>query len=92
MYRLLLSGILTIQIRIKYNNEISKLKQRANQGSPLLKDALHTDIPLSLMYGIGLGYQLGYLYERCKVRNLFLLNQTLICSMHPYSVLIGMPC
>ncbi|BCM75010.1 6-hydroxymethylpterin diphosphokinase MptE-like protein [Aeromonas caviae] len=59
------------QIHIKYNNEISKLKQRANQGSPLLKDALHTDIPLSLMYGIGLGYQLGYLYERCKVRNLF---------------------
>ncbi|WP_349921768.1 motility associated factor glycosyltransferase family protein [Aeromonas veronii] len=59
------------QIHIKYNNEISKLKQKSSQGSPQLKDASSTDIPLSLMYGVGLGYQLGYLYERCKIRNLF---------------------
>ncbi|WP_429096346.1 motility associated factor glycosyltransferase family protein [Aeromonas media] len=59
------------QIHIKYNNEISKLKQPSNQAGLPLKETLSTDIPLSLMYGIGLGYQLGYLYERCKVRNLF---------------------
>ncbi|AXB03718.1 motility associated factor glycosyltransferase family protein [Aeromonas caviae] len=59
------------QIHIKYNNEISKLKQGVSlEGLPLSK-ALAMDIPLSLMYGIGLGYQLGYLYERCTVRNLF---------------------
>ncbi|MEJ6116235.1 motility associated factor glycosyltransferase family protein [Aeromonas salmonicida] len=59
------------QIHIKYNNEIAKLKQKsALEGLPLEK-ALSMDIPLSLMFGIGLGYQLGYLYERCKVRNLF---------------------
>jgi len=59
------------QIHIKYNNEISKLKQKPDQAGLLLKDALPMDIPLSLMYGIGLGYQLGYLYEHCKIRNLF---------------------
>ncbi|MNG85444.1 hypothetical protein D3C79_442030 [compost metagenome] len=59
------------QIHIKYNNEISKLKQKSDQSGLRLKDALSMDIPLSLMYGIGLGYQLGYLYEHCKVRNLF---------------------
>lgn len=59
------------QIHIKYNNEISKLKKKTDQPGLRLKDALSMDIPLSLMYGIGLGYQLGYLYEHCKVRNLF---------------------
>ncbi|EKP0261932.1 motility associated factor glycosyltransferase family protein [Aeromonas sobria] len=59
------------QIHIKYNNEISKLKQQSALEGLSLKNALSMDIPLSLMYGIGLGYQLGYLYERCKVKNLF---------------------
>ncbi|MNS09561.1 hypothetical protein D3C72_410490 [compost metagenome] len=59
------------QIHIKYNNEISKLKKKSDQSGLRLKDALSMDIPLSLTYGIGLGYQLGYLYEHCKVRNLF---------------------
>ncbi|MCR3959464.1 DUF115 domain-containing protein [Aeromonas veronii] len=59
------------QIHIKYNNEISKLKQKSDLDGLHLKDALTMDIPLSIMYGIGLGYQLGYLYERCKIRNLF---------------------
>ncbi|MFB2829277.1 6-hydroxymethylpterin diphosphokinase MptE-like protein [Aeromonas jandaei] len=59
------------QIHIKYNNEISKLKKKTDLDGLHLKNALAMDIPLSLMYGIGLGYQLGYLYERCKIRNLF---------------------
>ncbi|MGL4249102.1 MAG: motility associated factor glycosyltransferase family protein [Aeromonas sp.] len=59
------------QIHIKYNNDISKLKQSSTLEGLPLKSALSMDIPLSLMYGIGLGYQLGYLYERCKVKNLF---------------------
>ncbi|MFB2866211.1 6-hydroxymethylpterin diphosphokinase MptE-like protein [Aeromonas sp. MdU4] len=59
------------QIHIKYNNEISNLKKRSDTEGLLLKNMLDMDIPLSLMYGIGLGYQLGYLYERCKIRNLF---------------------
>lgn len=59
------------QIHIKYNNEISKLKQNSSLEELSLKRALSMDIPLSLMYGVGLGYQLGYLYERCKVKNLF---------------------
>ncbi|WP_164464944.1 6-hydroxymethylpterin diphosphokinase MptE-like protein [Aeromonas dhakensis] len=59
------------QIHIAYNNAISELKENVSlEGLPLRK-ALDADIPLSFMYGIGLGYQLGYLYERCRVRNLF---------------------
>ncbi len=59
------------QIHIAYNNAISELKENASlEGLPLRK-ALDADIPLSFMYGIGLGYQLGYLYEKCRVRNLF---------------------
>ncbi|MHC3400556.1 motility associated factor glycosyltransferase family protein [Aeromonas veronii] len=59
------------QIHIKYNNEISKLKEKSALEGLRLKTALHTDIPLALMYGIGLGYQLGCLYEQCKIKNLF---------------------
>ncbi|MDM5100289.1 motility associated factor glycosyltransferase family protein [Aeromonas salmonicida] len=59
------------QIHIKFNNEISKLKEKSALEGLRLNSALHSDIPLSLMYGIGLGYQLGYLYEQCKIRNLF---------------------
>lgn len=59
------------QIHIKYNNAISQLKVSSNLEGLPLRDLLTVDIPLSLMYGVGLGYQLGYLYERCTVRNLF---------------------
>lgn len=59
------------QIHIKYNNEIASLKNRKALQGLFLKDVLSMEIPLSMMYGIGLGYQLGYFYERCKVRNLF---------------------
>lgn len=59
------------QLHTKYGNALTKLNQGSKQTHIQLKDALSTDIPLSLMYGIGLGYQLGYLYERCKIRNLF---------------------
>ena len=31
-------------------------------------------IPLAMMFGLGLGYQLAYLYERCQVANLFVFE------------------
>lgn len=64
-------GHLEGQIHIKYNNQISKLMNKENLKGLKLADAVEHDIPLVLMYGIGLGYQLGYLYERCKVKHLF---------------------
>lgn len=59
------------QIHIKYNNEISKLKNKSSLEGLSLSKVINMDIPLSIMYGVGLGYQLGYLYERCRIRNLF---------------------
>ncbi|MGY3896666.1 motility associated factor glycosyltransferase family protein [Aeromonas enterica] len=59
------------QIHIAYNNAISGLRDKVSLEGLLLGKALNADIPLSFMYGIGLGYQLGYLYEQCKIRNLF---------------------
>lgn len=35
------------------------------------------DIPSALVFGVGLGYHLGYLYERCKIGTLFLFEPDL---------------
>jgi hypothetical protein len=59
------------QIHIKYNNDISNLKNKSDLEGLRLSDALDCEIPLALMYGVGLGYQLGYLYEQCRVKHLF---------------------
>ncbi|MDY6274764.1 MAG: 6-hydroxymethylpterin diphosphokinase MptE-like protein [Succinivibrionaceae bacterium] len=34
----------------------------------------YSEIPMCYMFGIGLGYQLGYLYEKIRVRNLYILE------------------
>lgn len=36
-----------------------------------------TSMPLGLCFGIGLGYHLGFLFERCEVANLFLFEPDL---------------
>ena len=35
------------------------------------------DVPSALVFGVGLGYHLGYLYERCKIGTLFLFEPDL---------------
>lgn len=34
-------------------------------------------MPLVMMFGVGLGYQLGFLYERCAIKNLFIFEPDL---------------
>ncbi|MEV3812001.1 motility associated factor glycosyltransferase family protein [Aeromonas allosaccharophila] len=36
-----------------------------------------TDIPTAVIFGVGLGYHLGYLYERCKIGTMFLFEPDL---------------
>ena len=61
---------------------VAKLNQMAVLDSNL-KDRLDghnqslTSLPLALCFGVGLGYQLGYLFERCEVANLFILEPNL---------------
>lgn len=46
-----------------------------------VKEALLThvpnEVPSALVFGVGLGYHLGYLYERCKIGTLFLFEPDL---------------
>ena len=63
-------------IHVDYLNQLSQCNQRAEeQLEPIQKipDAL----PLMMMFGVGLGYQLSYLYQRCRVSNLFLFEPDL---------------
>ncbi len=36
-----------------------------------------SEVPSALVFGVGLGYHLGYLYERCKIGTLFLFEPDL---------------
>ncbi|MNJ66377.1 hypothetical protein D3C77_624490 [compost metagenome] len=35
------------------------------------------EVPSALVFGVGLGYHLGYLYEQCKISTLFLFEPDL---------------
>ncbi|WP_429181087.1 motility associated factor glycosyltransferase family protein [Aeromonas salmonicida] len=59
------------RIHIEYNNAIADLKPDITHCDMSLNKFIGFDMPMVVMYGIGLGYQLGYLYEKCKIKNLF---------------------
>lgn len=64
------------QIHVDYLNELVSLNNEAEKSL----DIKHTpidSIPLALMFGIGLGYQIGYLFERCDVANFFIFEPDL---------------
>lgn len=58
---------------------LNKLVECNNRASQQLAHITKTpdSVPLLVMFGVGLGYQLGYLYERCRVNNLFLFEPDL---------------
>lgn len=58
-----------------YSALASYYREIDNRG--LLDDhpvGFYKEIPMCYMFGIGLGYQLGYLYEKIRVRNLYILE------------------
>lgn len=61
------------QYHVIYLNRLAEL-QRLQQQDLEKIDAIPDSMSTCLMFGLGLGYQLGYLYERCSVANLFIFE------------------
>lgn len=61
------------QQHVLFMNELVKKQKTLKSKYPLL-DTIPESMPLGFMFGLGLGYQLGYLYEQCQVANLFIFE------------------
>lgn len=61
------------QQHIKYMNEVLQLTNSVKSSSTLLEN-IPESMPSGFVFGIGLGYHLGYLYERCEIANLFVFE------------------
>lgn len=69
---------------LDYLNEMVRCFKNADQELPFLM-AIPDSIPMMMMFGIGLGYQLAYLYEAKRIDNLFLFEPDLdlfFASLH----------
>lgn len=63
-------------IHVDYLNKLTECKESAVKKYDILKN-IPDSAPLVLSFGIGLGYQFGYLYEKCRVANLFIFEPDL---------------
>ncbi len=61
------------QEHIVFFNKLTTTHQAFYQTHKLIQ-GIPNSIPLAMMFGLGLGYQLAYLYERCQVANLFVFE------------------
>ncbi|MGY3958357.1 motility associated factor glycosyltransferase family protein [Aeromonas popoffii] len=63
-------------IHVEHLNNLNIYKDEiSSQAEHLVK--VPDQVPCALIFGVGLGYHLGYLYERCKVSSLFLFEPDL---------------
>ncbi|MBL0608972.1 motility associated factor glycosyltransferase family protein [Aeromonas jandaei] len=63
-------------MHVEYLNKLNAyLDDLAAREEPLKK--VPTEVPTALVFGVGLGYHLGYLYEQCKIGTLFLFEPDL---------------
>lgn len=63
-------------IHVKYLNMLAEEYQTAKKKLNKLT-SLPEVVPMALVFGVGLGYHLGYLYERCSIKNLFVIEPDL---------------
>lgn len=64
------------QVHVKYMNKLCELYK--NNGKNLNKLAGVPDsIPMIMMFGVGLGYQLSCLFEKCSAKNIFVFEPDL---------------
>lgn len=61
------------QIHIDYMNKLASLYYSSVENIPI-NYGLDKNIPLCLMFGVGLGYQLSYLFEKSTPKNLFVFE------------------
>ncbi|MDX7821118.1 6-hydroxymethylpterin diphosphokinase MptE-like protein [Aeromonas caviae] len=60
-------------IHVKHLNRLSEIKDDCDARFNMFK-GIRSEVPFMLMFGCGLGYQLGYLYQACNISNLFLFE------------------
>lgn len=64
------------QAHVQYLNKLCKLYDESKDVLDKLT-SIPSHVPMVMMFGVGLGYQLSYLYERCSVKNLFIFEPDL---------------
>jgi len=64
------------QHHIKFLNELTELQKSLFIGTTPIK-CIPESMSLGLMFGVGLGYQIGYLYEKCQLANLYIFEPDL---------------
>ncbi|MDM5091830.1 MULTISPECIES: motility associated factor glycosyltransferase family protein [Aeromonas] len=64
------------QIHVQYLNKMGELIEEM-EGKLTRMKGVPATMPLVMMFGVGLGYQLGFLYERCAIKNLFIFEPDL---------------
>jgi Uncharacterized protein conserved in bacteria len=60
------------EVHTQYINQL--ITHCESEFSTQIEEHVQESIPLAFMFGVGLGYQIGYLYERCQVANLFIFE------------------
>lgn len=61
------------QLHVQYMNRLVNLYRDAEK-TYKTQDGIGQSMPFCIMFGVGLGYQLGYLYEQCTPRTLFIFE------------------
>ncbi|MCE9955447.1 motility associated factor glycosyltransferase family protein [Aeromonas rivipollensis] len=61
---------------VEYLNKLSVYLDEVSAQADALTQ-VPDEVPSALIFGVGLGYHLGYLYERCKIGTLFLFEPDL---------------
>ncbi|MFQ2093750.1 6-hydroxymethylpterin diphosphokinase MptE-like protein [Aeromonas taiwanensis] len=65
-------GFMHVEYLNKLNSYLEEISSRENKW-----DKVPHELPSALVFGVGLGYHLGYLYEQCKIGTLFLFEPDL---------------
>ncbi|MGL6644763.1 hypothetical protein ACSZOH_04130 [Aeromonas caviae] len=63
-------------MHVEYLNKLNIYLDEICENETLL-GYVPSEVPSALVFGVGLGYHLGYLYERCKIGTLFLFEPDL---------------
>ena len=63
-------------IHVEYLNKLNTYLGDISQEAGVLSQ-VPNEVPSALILGVGLGYHLGYIYERCKIGTLFLFEPDL---------------
>jgi hypothetical protein len=63
-------------MHVEYLNKLNAYLDEISIREDMLSH-VPNEVPSALIFGVGLGYHLGYLYERCKIGTLFLFEPDL---------------